>query len=425
MDSEDRFDLVAIGAGSGGIATAIRAAQHGARVALVEPGALGGTCVNVGCVPKKAMWLAAELAGAQRLAREVGFASTPGALDWREFVRRRDAYVEGIHASYRARLESHGVRLFAARARLLAPDRVDAGGRVLGARHVVIATGARPRRPPLPGAELGIDSDGFFALRAAPRRVAIVGGGYVAVELAGVLQALGAAVTLFVRGRRLLDAFDEELTDPLAACMRDDGVDLRFRQQIVAAVRGDDGYAIGLGDGSFAGGYDELIWAVGRVANSESIGLDQAGVAVDAAGQVVVDDWQDTNVPGVHAVGDVTGRLALTPVAVAAGRRLADRLFGGRADARLDYTDVPTVVFAHPPLAAVGCSEKVARERYGDAVRVYRTRFRPMLAALGASEHRTLLKLVCAGADERVVGVHAIGQSADEMLQGFAAAMKA
>jgi len=419
------FDLAVLGGGSAGIATAVRAALHGARVAMLEPGAIGGTCVNVGCVPKKAMWLASELAQAQKLAHDVGFAGTAGALDWPAFVRRRDAYIENIHASYRARFAEVGVECIAEYGRFLAPDRVAAGADELVARHIVIATGSRPQRPSIPGAELGIDSNGFFDLRAAPRRVAIVGGGYIAAELAGVLHGLGSEVSLFVRKRRLLADFDEELVEELALHMKADGIDLRRRQHVDGVAHRDDGYALTLGSGEVVTGFDELIWATGRSANTEDLGLADIGVRVDADGHVVADDWQDTNVAGVHALGDVTGRLALTPVAVAAGRRLADRLFGGKPDAKLDYRDVPTVVFSHPPLATVGCSEEEARRRYGDSVRVFRTRFRPMRAALAGIEKRTLMKLICVGEDERVVGIHVLGLAADEMLQGFAVALKA
>jgi len=419
------FDLAVLGGGSAGIATAVRAALHGARVAMLEPGAIGGTCVNVGCVPKKAMWLASELAQAQKLAHDVGFAGTAGALDWPAFVRRRDAYIENIHASYRARFVEVGVECIAEYGRFLAPDRVAAGADELVARHIVIATGSRPQRPSIPGAELGIDSNGFFDLRAAPRRVAIVGGGYIAAELAGVLHGLGSEVSLFVRKRRLLADFDEELVEELALHMKADGIDLRRREHVDGVAHRDDGYALTLGSGEVATGFNELIWATGRSANTEDLGLADIGVRIDADGHVVADDWQDTNVAGVHALGDVTGRLALTPVAVAAGRRLADRLFGGKPDAKLDYRDVPTVVFSHPPLATVGCSEEEARRRYGDSVRVFRTRFRPMRAALAGIEKRTLMKLICVGEDERVVGIHVLGLAADEMLQGFAVALKA
>jgi glutathione reductase (NADPH) len=418
-------DLIVLGAGSGGIAVAIRAARYGARVTLLEPNAIGGTCVNVGCVPKKAMWIAAELAEAQALAREVGFASAPGELDWIEFVRRRQAYIDAIHEGYRQRFDEFGIELVTEYGRFVAANRIVTGAREFIAKQVVIATGGGPRRLAIPGGELGIVSDGFFALRACPRRVAIVGGGYVAVELAGVLRALGAEVSVFVRGERLLTGFDEEITAELAIAMTGRGVSVAGGLYPVAATRDADDYVLHFADGETIGGFDALIWAVGRDANTRRLDLAAAGVRVDRAGNIEADEWQDTNVPGVHAIGDVTGRLALTPVAVAAGRRLADRLFGGNPDARLDYANVPTVVFAHPPLASVGLSEEAARQLHGDDVVVYRVRFRPMYCALTGGTERTFMKLVCVGADERLVGIHVLGRAADEMLQGFAVAIKA
>ncbi len=418
-------DLIVIGAGSGGLAIALRAAGHGARVTLLEPNALGGTCVNVGCVPKKIMWIAAELAEAQVAAREVGFDTAPGELDWIEFIRRREAYIADIHESYRRRLKLFNVELISEYGRFVAPNRVVGGARELTAKHIVIATGAQPRRLAISGGDLGIDSDGFFALRARPRNVAIVGGGYIAVEVAGVLHALGAAVTVFVRGEHLLRGFDGELAAELSIAMTMRGVSVRNGREPIAVTREGENYVLHFPQGEKVGGFDELIWAIGRDPNTSSLHLDAAGVEVDRGGHVQVDDWQNTNVPGLHALGDVTGRLALTPVAVAAGRRLADRLFGGMPDARLNYADVPTVIFAHPPLGTVGLSEEAARQLHGDGVVVYRVRFRPMFGALTGDGERTFMKLVCVGTDERVVGIHLLGRSADEMLQGFAVALKA
>ena len=423
MNARD-FDLVVLGAGSGGIAMAVRAARHGARVAVVEPGPLGGTCVNVGCVPKKAMWLAAELAEAQQLARDVGFDLTPGALDWHTFVTRRSGYIANIHVSYQRRFEEQGIVLFHERGRFLAANRIAAGNHELNAAHVLIATGARPQRLAIPGADLGIDSDGFFALRECPRRVALVGSGYISVELAGVLRALGSEVTLFARSDRLLRSFDRELGDALAGAMRTRGIDLAFAHHPVAATKDAGGYTLHFANGTVAAGFDELIWATGREPNTTQLGLEHAGVALDAQGFVVTDEWQNTTTPNIYSVGDVTGRIALTPVAIAASRRLADRVFGGVADAKLDYANIATVVFSHPPLGTVGLSEEAARELHGDAVKVYRSSFRPMLGALAQRDEKTLMKLVCVGADERVVGVHIIGAAADEILQGFAVALK-
>jgi glutathione reductase (NADPH) len=295
---------------------------------------------------------------------------------------------------------------------------------------VLLATGGRPQRPAIDGAELAIDSDGFFALDAAPRRVAVVGAGYIAVELAGVLQALGSHVELFVRGRRLLQGFDADIAAQLAEDYRQHGIHAHFGRSLRSLRRVDGGIVLRDGEGRDAGPFDCVVMATGRRPNSAGIGLEEAGVALDARGYVQVDDFQRTSVAGVHAVGDLAGRAQLTPVAIAAARRLMDRLFGGRGDARLDYDDIATVVFSHPPVGKVGMTEEEARAAHGDAVRVHGAGFRPMLHALADSPQRSLFRLVCvaeggdAPARQRVVGIHLLGEGADEMLQGFAVALK-
>jgi glutathione reductase (NADPH) len=430
---DGHFDLVVLGGGSGGLAGAFRAAKHGARVALLEPGALGGTCVNVGCVPKKAMWLAADLAQKMALARELGYAlpSPLPSLDWPAFIAFRQKYIANIHASYLRRIDAAGIMLLPARGRLAAPGVVAcANGVELRAPQVLLATGGRPQRPAIDGAELAIDSDGFFALDAAPRRVAVVGAGYIAVELAGVLQALGSHVELFVRGRRLLQGFDADIAAQLAEDYRQHGIHAHFGRSLRSLRRVDGGIVLRDGEGRDAGPFDCVVVATGRRPNSAGIGLEEAGVALDARGYVQVDDFQRTSVAGVHAVGDLAGRAQLTPVAIAAARRLMDRLFGGRGDARLDYDDIATVVFSHPPVGKVGMTEEEARAAHGDAVRVHGAGFRPMLHALADSPQRSLFRLVCvaeggdAPARQRVVGIHLLGEGADEMLQGFAVALK-
>lgn len=420
------FDLIVIGGGSGGLAGAFRAASHGAKVALLEPKELGGTCVNVGCVPKKAMWLAAELSQKLALSAQLGFNSVPPALDWREFVVHRQRYIAGIHASYMRRLDESGVVLMPCHGRLLdAHTVVNADGVRLQGRHVLIATGGHPHRPDIPGAELGLVSDDFFNLCSAPAHVAIVGGGYIAVELAGVLQALGSQVDVYVRGPRLLEGFDAQIADELADGMRQHGVRLHFGHSVAALERAaDDGVVVLAEDGTRSDRFDALIFATGRRPNTDRLGLDAAGVATDEKRFVRVDAYQDTGVPHIHAVGDVTGQAALTPVAIAAARRLMDRVFGASPDARLDYEGIATVVFSHPPAGKVGMTEEEARRHHGDAVRVLTARFRPMLHALADSPQRSLFKLVCAGSDDRVVGIHLLGEGADEILQGFAVAMK-
>lgn len=417
-----KCDFLVFGGGSGGIAAARRAAQHGARVALVESGRLGGTCVNQGCVPKKIMWHAAQLAHAFEDAAGYGFELGPARHDWPKLKAAREAYITRLNGIYRANLEKDGVRLLQGHGQLRDAGSVEVGGRIIQARHILIATGGRPERPQIPGAELGIDSDGFFALDHCPARVAVVGSGYIAVELAGMLRALGAEVRLLVRGQ-LLRSFDRMLADALGEAMRAQGIDLRLGAKPQAVARAGTGLRLQLEDGSTAD-CDSLIWAVGRRPNSNDIGVETAGLHRDAHGFITTDEYQNASVAGVYAVGDVTGRAALTPVAIAAGRRLADRLFGGKMDSRLDYSHIPTVVFSHPPIGTVGLSEAAAREKHGDTVKVYATRFNALYYGVLAHKTPSHMKLVTVGPEEKIVGLHAIGQGADELLQGFAVALR-
>jgi glutathione reductase (NADPH) len=417
-------DLIVLGAGSGGLATAFRAAQHGARVALLDPGALGGTCVHRGCVPKKALWFAAQLAQAQQLALEFGFASRPGPLDWEHFRGLRQRYIDMIDQRYTAHLAEAGVQVLRQAGRFVAGDTIElTDGSKMTAAQIVIATGARPRRLELPGFELGMVSDDVFALHALPRRVAIVGGGYVAVEFACLMQALGAEVDMLAHGQ-LLQGFDAELVHALQQQMEAQGIRVRLDSSVQAAHRTAEGIVLDDAQAAPHGPYDALLWAVGRVPNTEALGLDVVGVQTDRHRHVLVDALQNTNVAGIHGVGDVTEHKALTPVAVAAGRYLADRLFGGQPDAHLDYHNIPSVVFAKPPLGMVGLTEQQARDQYGAEVSVHHSRFIPMQWALAGRQDRSLLKLVCVGDEERVVGIHALGPGVEEMLQGFAVALK-
>ncbi|MDP3294709.1 MAG: glutathione-disulfide reductase [Nevskia sp.] len=417
------FDLAVLGGGSGGIATARRAAQYGAKVVLIEPARLGGTCVNVGCVPKKLMWHAAQIAGTLAEATGYGFDLAPHSHDWPRLVERREAYIRRLNGIYRDGLDRDRVSLVEGCGRLLPDGRVACGDQVVAARHVLIATGGQPQRPAIPGAELGIDSDGFFALRTMPKRVAVVGAGYIAVELCGVLRALGAEVTLIVRGQRLLSSFDAMLGETLSAELVQQDVHIRYGCEVQRLEQQGGSLNAGLNDGTSIT-IDTLIWATGRRANTEGLGLVEAGVALDDAGHIVVDDWQNSSRDGVYAVGDVTGRVSLTPVAIAAGRRLADRLFDGQSERRLDYANIASVVFSHPPIGTVGLSEDLARKQHGDAVKIYTTRFKALYYGLLDHKHETAMKLVCAGPEQKVVGVHVIGVGADEMIQGFAVAVR-
>ncbi|HEU0197909.1 MAG TPA: glutathione-disulfide reductase [Nevskiaceae bacterium] len=421
------FDLVVLGGGSGGIATARRAASYGARVALVERARLGGTCVNVGCVPKKIMWYAAQLAEGLRDAPGYGFASS--ALestvqhDWAALRARRDAYVARLNGIYATNLDRSQVKLLRGEGRLRDARTVEVDGERISAARILIATGGRPMPLAIPGGELAIDSDGFFALNQCPKRVAVVGAGYIAVELAGVLHALGAEVTLVVRGARLLRHFDTMLGDALLAACQADGLAVRFETRPQSIERGGGGLRMAVDRGP-AVEVDVVLAALGRQPNTADCGLDEAGVALDAKGYIAVDEWQETTVVGIAAVGDVTAAPALTPVAIAAGRRWADRVFGQQAGRKLSHENVPTVVFSHPPIGTVGLTEAAARERFGDAVRVYTSRFKALYYGILERKGDTHMKLVCVGPEERVVGVHVIGMGADELLQGFAVAVR-
>lgn len=419
------FDLIVIGGGSGGLAGAFRAAEHGARVALLEPAALGGTCVNAGCVPKKAMWLAADLAARLRHAGALGFEQCGTALDWPTFIAHRRRYIDNIHASYRRRLDAAGVSLLPVHGRFVAPDCIEGEDGVrLTAPHVLIATGGHPFVPPLTGCELGCTSDDFFHWTQPPARVAIVGGGYIGVELAGVLQMLGSQVDLLVRGPRLLEHFDTELADQLAEDYRQTGVQLHFDTRVEALEPAKHGVRVVATPALERAVFDRVLFATGRRPNTVSLALERAGLQPNARGQVPVDAHHRTAVPGIHAVGDVTPDIALTPVAIAAARRLMDRVFGRHDTPPLALDLVPTVVFAHPPLGTIGLTEAQARLQYGDGVHVARAGFRPMLHALADTPQRSLFKLVCAGPERRVVGLHLLGEGADEILQGFAVAIR-
>jgi glutathione reductase (NADPH) len=420
------FDLIVIGGGSGGLAAAQRAAEYGARVALVESHRLGGTCVNVGCVPKKVMWNAADLAEGLRDAPDYGFALTPGEHDWALLKEKRDAYVLRLNGIYEANLAKRGVTLIRGRARFVDGRTVTVAGSSLSAPHIIIATGGRPLLPAIPGAELGITSDGFFDLPGRPERVAIVGSGYIAVELTGIFAALGSSVTLILRGETMLKHFDSMIGESMQRILRDQGVNI-VTQAWPSALECDSGgnLVLSLREGGRLEPFDCLVWAIGRAPAVEELGLDRAGVELDAYGFIVTDKYQTTSADGLYAIGDVTGRAPLTPVAIAAGRRLSDRLFGGKADRHLDYRNIPTVVFGHPPIGTVGLSEQAARDDYGDeAVTIFKSSFIPMYHALTTAKPRCDMKLVTVGPEKRVVGVHVVGPGADEMMQGFAVAVR-
>jgi glutathione reductase (NADPH) len=422
--STQAFDLICVGGGSGGLACAQRAAEFGAKTLVVESARLGGTCVNVGCVPKKVMWNAASVALSLSDARDYGFDVTIGDSDWALLKEKRDAYIRRLNEIYARNLAAKGVVTVHGAARFVDAHTVEVNGTRMTAPHIVIATGGVPTVPDLPGAELGITSDGVFALERRPKKVAIIGSGYIATELAGVFHELGSAVELFIRKDHLLTHFDVMLGKSLMRETRAQGMTIH-EHVVPAAVKEESRLkTLVATDGREFAGFDSLLWAIGRGANVSGLDLNAAGVTRDGDDFILTDDFQNTNVAGVYAIGDVTGRAALTPVAIAAGRRLSDRLFGGQPDRRVDYNMIATVVFTHPPIGTVGVSESEARAVYGDAVKVYVAEFTPMYHALTTRKTHTDMKLVCVGPEQKIVGCHIIGTGADEMLQGFAVAIR-
>ncbi|MEW5837775.1 MAG: glutathione-disulfide reductase [Pseudomonadota bacterium] len=426
MSTTQEFDMIALGGGSGGLAAAERAAQLGKRVLLVEPNPLGGTCVNLGCVPKKLMWYGSQVAESLRNAAGFGFDVDVKGFSWKALVEARRAQVKGIGDWWEGYASNDlGITLVKGRGVFVDAHTIEVNGVQYSAPHIVVSTGGRPFVPPVAGAELGITSDGFFALDEQPKRVAILGGGYIGVEIAGLMRSFGSEVTLADIAPRVLMPFDLMLSETLSEHMRHEGIELHLPFRTAGLRQTDAGIVIDGAEGEALGPFDCVIWAAGRKPNTDGIGLDAAGVEVQPNGFVPTDAYQNTNVPGVYAIGDITGRMALTPVAVAAGRRLMVRLFAGQSESKLDYDNIPSVVFSHPPMGSVGMTEAQAREKFGTAVSVYQTGFTPMKYAMAAHKAPTAMKLVCAGVDEKVVGVHIIGDGADEMMQGFGVAVKA
>ncbi|MEQ1880794.1 MAG: glutathione-disulfide reductase [Burkholderiales bacterium] len=418
------FDLLTIGGGSGGVAVSNRAASYGAKCALIESGRFGGTCVNVGCVPKKVMWNGASLAHAIEDAADYGFSIPSHKFDWATLKRHRDQHVLDLNGYYEKNLLKNGVEVVRGTARFVGPKTVKVGADTFSADHIVIAVGGHPVVPGIPGAGFGITSDGFFELANQPKKVVIVGAGYVAVEFAGLLRALGSDVTLLLRRDHFLHDFDSMLRGALMEQMRADGVHILPQKRVTRVEKPSGAIALHCEDGETLAGFDCLIWAIGRHSNADRLDLRATGVAHRENFDIPTDAFQATNVPGIYAIGDLTGRFELTPVAIAAGRRLADRVFGRMKDRILDYENIPTVMFSHPPVGTVGLSEEVAIRRLGSgAIQVYQTSFTPMFHAFTKRRVKCSMKLVV-GPDDRVLGCHIIGPGADEMLQGFAVAIR-
>ncbi|PUA19186.1 glutathione-disulfide reductase [Glaciimonas sp. PCH181] len=418
------FDLFTIGAGSGGVRASRFAAQYGARVAIAEQQYLGGTCVNVGCIPKKLMSYAAHFPDDFSDARGFGWTLGEAAFDWKTLIANKDREIERLNEVYRKLLKDSGVRILEGHAQILDAHTVSIDGRLFTSRHILIATGGKPTLPELPGCEHGLTSDDFFRLNALPNRALVCGGGYIAVELASILNGLGCEVTLAYRGTQLLRTMDADLGVFLAQEMTKKGIDILFEADLhaISEDAGDHSIKQVTFKSAKTIETDCVLFATGRHANTRGLGLENTGVRMHANGAVMVDDNFCSNVASIHAIGDVVDRIALTPVALAEGMIVAARLFNG-AKATMSYDKVPTAVFSHPNVATVGLTEAAARQVYGK-LRIFKTQFRPLKHTLSGSGERVFMKLIVDDRTDRVLGVHMVGAEAGEIIQGFAVALQ-
>ncbi|KAM9376529.1 glutathione reductase, mitochondrial [Pholidichthys leucotaenia] len=436
-----RFDFLVVGGGSGGLAGARRAAELGAATAVIESHRLGGTCVNVGCVPKKVMYNAAVHAEYLHDHSDYGFDTENVRFSWETLKAKRDAYVSHLNRIYRNNLDKAKIQTITGYARFTNDPEptVEVSGRKYTAPHILIATGGQPSvliDDEVPGASLGITSDGFFELETLPKRAVVVGAGYIAVEMAGILSTLGSKTSLVIRQTTVLRNFDSFISTNCTKELQNSGIDLWRNSQVKAISKTEKGLEVTVVTKdpekknepekiSTIQEVDCLLWAIGRQPNTAGLNLSGMGVDMDERGHIIVDEFQNTSQQGIYAVGDVCGKALLTPVAIAAGRKLAHRLFEGKKDSKLDYSCIPTVVFSHPPIGTVGLTEEEAIKTKGkENVKIYKTSFTPMYHAITSRKTQCIMKLVCVGVEEKVVGLHMQGLGCDEMLQGFAVAIK-
>ena len=415
------YDLFTIGAGSGGVRASRMSASYGARVAVAEERYLGGTCVNVGCIPQTRGAYGADYAAVFADAAAFGWTVGPRSFHWPTLIANKDKEIARLNGIYRNILDSNDVTIFEARARLVDAHTVEVGGETVTAERILVATGGWPVVPDIPGKELAITSNEAFHLPEMPRRVVIVGGGYIAVEFAGIFHGFGAEVVQLYRGPLFLRGFDLDIRRTLAEEMGKKAIDLRFDSGVAAIEKVDGGLLLTLKDGGTLEA-DAVFYATGRTPNAHGIGLEALGVAMQPNGAVIVDDRFRTSVANIYAIGDVTDRLQLTPVAIAEAMVLSANLFNGE-DRRMDYADIPTAVFSNPNIGTVGLTEEAARAQCG-GVDIYRSTFRPLKHTLTGSEERTMMKLIVERANDRVVGCHMVGSDAGEIVQGMGLALK-
>ena len=420
------YDIIAIGGGSGGSATMNRAAMHGAKAAVIEGNIIGGTCVNVGCVPKKVMWYGAQVSETlKNYAADYGYTIGETSFDFKTLRKNREAYIERSRQAFSNNFNRNGVDYIEGYARFVDKNTVEVNGEHIRAKHIVIATGSYAFVPNVPGSELGGTSDDVFAWEELPESVSIIGAGYIAVELAGVLHALGVKTDLFVRKGGPLRGFDQGIVEVLVEEMKKNGQPLHTHKVPQKLEKLDNGdIQIHFEDGTTHTS-QKVIWAVGRKANVQQLNLEAAGVELTERGFIQVDEYQNTTTPGIYALGDVSGEKELTPVAIKAGRTLAERLFNGKTDAKMDYELIPTVVFSHPAIGSIGLTQEQAEAKYGvENIKVYQSTFAGMYSAITVHRQMTKLKLITLGEEEKVIGLHGIGEGIDEMIQGFAVAVK-
>jgi glutathione reductase (NADPH) len=415
------YDLFAIGAGSGGVRASRVSASFGARVAVAEESDLGGTCVNLGCIPKKLFVYASHFRDDFEDAAGFGWSVGECSVDWSTLLANKDREIARLNEIYRKLLFDAGVDLLDGRVRVVDPHTVEVAGKTITAGNILVATGSRPSVPEIPGIELAITSDDAFHLPVLPRRVIVVGGGYIAVEFAGIFHGLGVATTQLYRGPLFLRGFDDDVRAALATEMRQRGVDLRFDTNVASIEKSSGGLRATLEDGSTLEA-DTILYATGRSPNTRGIGLEQAGVELDDKGAVSVDDLSRSSVPSIWAIGDATDRINLTPVAIHEGMCLAKTLFADQPT-RPDHSNVASAVFSQPPIGSVGLTETAAREAYGE-IDVYRSSFRALKHTLTGRNETTTMKLIVDRASDRVIGVHMVGPEAGEIIQGFAVALK-
>jgi glutathione reductase (NADPH) len=418
------FDLFVIGAGSGGVRASRIAASHGAKVAVAEEYRLGGTCVIRGCVPKKLLVYGSHFAEDMEDARRFGWDTAGATFDWPTLRDNVAAEVDRLEGLYGQTMSNNKVTVFPERAVLTGPNTVQlATDQTVTAKTILIATGAWPALPDMPGAELGITSNEVFALEALPKRIVIAGAGYIANEFAGIFNELGVKVTLLTRGDKMLRSYDQEIVEKLIGISREKGIDIRLNARFQAVEKQNDGTLLIKPEGQEAIKTDMLLWAIGRVPNVKGLGLDAVGVGQGKEGEILVDDYNRTNIPSIYAVGDVTNRVQLTPVAIREGHAFADTVFGN-APRTVDYSAIPTAVFSNPPIASVGMTEDEARSA-GHEIKVFKSDFRAMRNVLASRNERALYKMIVDTATDQVLGLHMIGPDSAEILQAAAIAVKA